>query len=243
MEFTVKIADVNIGISSLFDEVYELCRDYLSQEAPELTVKTEMADITFEREKARREAEYEHIPVYNFSDSYLETLSVYRKIATALLRYDAFLMHGAVIGLNGQAYMFTAPSGVGKTTHTGFWLKAFPEAFMLNGDKPILRMENGGFTAYGTPWAGKEGLNKNTSLPLKAICILTRGEQNEITPVKFGNVYPFLIGQTYRPTDAQEMSKTLELIKKLGESTSLYLLKCNLDPSAATVAYNGMNTE
>lgn len=243
MEFTVKIANVNIGINSLFDEVFSLCKDYLTDEKPDFFVKTVKEDIAFEREKARREAEYEHRAFFGFPDSYLETLSVYRKIADNLLRFDAFLMHGAVIGLNGFAYMFTAPSGVGKTTHTNFWLKAFPDAFMINGDKPILRFENDKVFACGTPWAGKEGLNKNISLPLKSICILTRGDKNEITPVGFSSIYPVIIGQTYRPKAAEDMNRTMRFIKKLGESTKFYLLKCNLDPNAAKVAFEGMNDD
>ena len=241
MKFTIKIANVNIGIESLFDEVFNLCKDYLTDENPDFVVVTKKEDIDFEREKSRREAEFEHRAFYDFSDSYLETLSVYRKIVTKLLQYDAFLMHGAVIGLNGVAYLFTAPSGVGKTTHTNFWLKAFPDAFMINGDKPILRFENEKVFACGTPWAGKEGLNKNTSLPLKAICVLTRGDINEITPIGFRDVYPLLIGQTYRPKSAEDLNKTMQFIKKLGESTKFYLLKCNLDPNAARVALEGMN--
>lgn len=241
MEFTIKIANVNIGVVSLFDEVFDLCKDYLTNEKPDFIVKTQKEDIDFEREKSRCEAEFEHRVFFDFSDPYLETLSVYRKIATDLLRFDAFLMHGAVIGLNGFAYMFTAPSGVGKTTHTNYWLKAFPDAFMINGDKPILRFEGEKVFACGTPWAGKEGLNKNISLPLKSICILTRGDKNEISPIGFNNIYPLLIGQSYRPKTAEDINKTMQFIKKLREITKFYLLKCNLDPNAANVAFEGMN--
>jgi len=241
MDFTVRIANVNIGVASLFDEVFVLCKDYLTDGKPDFVVRTKREDVDFEREKARREAEFEHKPVFDFSDSYLETLSVYRKIACNMLRYDAFLMHGAVVGLNGAAYMFTAPSGVGKTTHVNFWLKAFPDAFVVNGDKPFLRFENGGVLACGTPWAGKEGLNRNTSLPLKSICFLGRGAENEIAPADFKEIFPQLIGQTYRPPEADDMIRTMELIKKLGENVDFYILKCNLDPNAAKVAFEGMN--
>ena len=241
MKFTIKIANINIGIESLFEEVFNLCKDYLSDEEPSFFVKTKKEDIDYEREKSKREAEYEKRPYYDFADSYLETLSVYRKIATDIIQFDAFLMHGAVIGKEGNAYMFTAPSGVGKTTHTNFWLKAFPDAFMINGDKPILRFEKEKVFACGTPWAGKEGLNKNISLPLKSICVLARGEKNEIIPVDFNNIYPILIGQTFRPITAEGIKKTMHLIKQLSKSTQFYLLKCNLEPNAANVAYEGMN--
>ena len=241
MKFTVKIADVAIEIVSLYDEVFRLCKDYITTESPDFCVQTDADDIAFERQKAMREAEYEHRQYHDFADSYLETLAVYRKIAVGLLRYDAILMHGAVVGLDGKAYLFTAPSGVGKTTHTGFWLQKFPDAFILNGDKPILRFRDGTVYACGTPWAGKEGIQTNRILPLRSICLLARGKENEIKPVAFGEIYPLLIGQTYRPTGAEEMTETLRLLKKIGEHTAFYLLKCNLDPNAALVAFEGMN--
>ena len=242
MEFKICLAQVNIKIISLFDEVYNLCKDYLTDAAPDFTVEIFCEDITFEREKSRREAQFERRPYIEFKDSYLETLAVYRKIAVGLLDYGAFLMHGAVVGLNNKAYMFTAPSGVGKTTHTRFWLKQFPDAFILNGDKPIIKLTDSGVFACGTPWAGKEGENRNTTLPLCGICLLARGEENEIKSVSFGEIFPYIIQQTYRPHEKEKIENTMKLIKELGEKVRFYLLKCNLDPSAAKVAFDGIES-
>ena len=241
MEFTVCLAQMNIKIISIHDEVFNLCKDYLSDAPPHFTVKINAADIEFEREKSKREAAYEKRPYYDFKDPYLETLAVYRKIAEELPSHRAFLMHGAVVGLNGKAYMFTAPSGVGKTTHTRFWLKQFPDAFILNGDKPIIKLTDSGVFACGTPWAGKEGENRNTTLPLCGICLLARGEENEIKSVSFGEIFPYIIQQTYRPHEKEKIENTMKLIKELGEKVRFYLLKCNLDPSAANTAFDGMN--
>lgn len=241
MKFTINLAKVNIEINSIYDEVYTLCKDYLCDNTPDFAVEIMPEDIAFEREKSKREAAAEHIPYVDFKDSYLETLAVYRKIVTNLLDFGAFLMHGAVVGLDGKAYMFTAPSGVGKTTHTGFWLETFPDAFIINGDKPILRFEGDRVYACGTPWAGKEGKNKNISLPLNAICLLERGKENEIVKAGFKQIYPFIISQTYRPYDEKHITKTMQYIKDLGEKVKFYLLKCNLDPSAANIAFDGMN--
>ena len=242
MEFKICLAQVNIKIISLFDEVYNLCKDYLTDAAPDFTVEISCEDITFEREKSRREAQFERRPYIEFKDSYLETLAVYRKIAVGLLDYGAFLMHGAVVGLNNKAYMFTAPSGVGKTTHTKFWLKEFPDAFIVNGDKPIIKITDTGVLACGTPWAGKEGENRNVSLPLDAVCLLSRGAKNEIDKVDFKNVYQFNIGQTYRQNNEEGILKTMQFIKALGEKVRFYHLKCNLDSAAAKVAFDGIES-
>ena len=115
------------------------------------------------------------------AEPYLETLAVYRKLAQLLVQDDILLMHGAVVAVDGQAYLFTAQSGTGKTTHTRLWMQQFGDrAVMVNGDKPLLHITNEGVTVYGTPWDGKEHLSTNTSCPLKALCILTRSETNHI---------------------------------------------------------------
>lgn len=241
MKFTIKLADINIGIKSIYDEVYRLCDGYISDEKADFWVEITAEDIAFERDKALREAAFEKRPYVDFSDSYLETLAVYRKIAVRLLDFDVFLMHGVALGLDGRAYLFTAPSGVGKTTHTRFWCEMYPDAFIINGDKPLIKITDNGVLVCGTPWAGKEGLNRNVSLPLKAVCILFRGKENIIEPVDFGRIYPLVIGQTYRPSDEKNMQKTLKLIKKLGKNVHFYTLFCNLEPDAARIAKEGMD--
>ncbi len=243
MEFTVKLAEVNIQINSIYDEVFTLCKEYLSDGNADFCVTVTENDILYEREKSKREAAYEGIPCPEFSHSYLETLAVYRKIAVGLLDYGTFLMHGAVVGLHGKAYLFTAPSGVGKTTHTRFWLEQFPDAFIINGDKPLLKFKGGKVYAFGSPWAGKEGANTNTSLPLYAVCALSRDKENAITPLAFQQVFPFLIGQTYRPSNRESMEKTLGYIRDLGKSVKFFSLHCNLDKTAANIAFDGMNKE
>lgn len=241
MEFTIKIAEVNIKISSIYDEIYTLCKDYISDESADFFVAVSKSDIDFEREKSKREEEYEGRPHIEYTDSYLETLAVYRKIAVKLLDFGAFLMHGAVVGLHGKAYMFTAPSGVGKTTHTNFWLETFPDAFIINGDKPLLKYKDGIVYVYGSPWSGKEGKNRNTALPLYAICALAHGRENTVTPLNFNQIYPLLIEQTYRPADKVYIEKTMGYIRDLGKKVKFFLLYCNLDKSAANIAFNGMN--
>ena len=92
----------------------------------------------------------------------------------------------------------------------------------------------------GTPWSGKEALNTNVIVPLSAICILTRGEQNAIEPVSFHEIYPILFAQIYKPSGRDDVLKTMAIIKNLAQTVRFYRLRCNRDPQAAFVAYNGM---
>ena len=170
----------------------------------------------------------------------METLAVYRKIAVGLLDHDVFLMHGSAVAVDGQGYLFTASSGVGKTTHTRLWLAHIPGASVVNGDKPLLRFSDGGVEVCGTPWAGKEGMNANVAVPLRAICVLERGAENRIAPLPFLEAYPILLQQSYRPADAAALQKTMQFVRRLGERVKLYRLACNMEPDAARVSYEGM---
>ena len=241
MHFTIKLAGLLIEINSIHDEIYKMCKDYLAEGEPaDFTVTTSETDIAFEREKSIREAILEHLKPTIYPDPYLETLAVYRKIAVEMLKHDTFLMHGSVVAVSGEAFLFTAPSGTGKTTHTRLWLENIPGSYVVNGDKPLVRVRDGFTEACGTPWSGKEGMNTNVIVPLKAICLLTRGEKNTIREMSFLEAYPHLFQQIYRPAEAETVKKTMELIRRLGESVRIYLLACNMEPEAALVAAEAM---
>jgi hypothetical protein len=235
-----KIADKVVEVNSIYDEVHEYCSDYQTDEPADYSVTTTQADIDFECEKSAREDEIEGIPVRHFSDSYLEELAVYRKIAEKILDFDTVLFHGSVVAVDDVGYLFTAKSGTGKSTHTRLWREYFGDrAIMVNDDKPLLHIADT-VTAYGTPYNGKHRLGTNTSVPLKAICILTRSADNHIEPITREQAYTMLLQQVYRPADMLKMAKTLELVDRLAESVKLYRLGCNMDISAAQVAFEGM---
>ena len=177
-----------------------------------------------------------------YSDDYIEALEIYRIICKKMLKYDAMLMHCAAISVDNEAYLFTAVSGTGKTTHISLWKKKFKEkCIVVNGDKPILRLINGKFYACGTPWRGKENYGENIMVPIKAICILERGEENSIKKIAPYDAISTVITQTLRTNDMDEMDKMLSLTDKLLEKVPFYRLKCNMNDDAADVSYNGMN--
>lgn len=236
-----KIADKVVEVNSIYDEVHEYCTDYLTDEPADYSVTTTQADIDFECEKSAREDEIEGIVTRHFSDSYLEELAVYRKIAEQMISYDTILFHGSVVAVDGVGYLFTAKSGTGKSTHTRLWREYFGDrAVMVNDDKPLLKITDSGVIAYGTPYNGKHRLGTNTSVPLKAICILTRSADNHIEAITREQAYTILLQQVYRPADMLKMTKTLELVDRLADSVKLYKLDCNMDISAAKIAYEGM---
>ena len=227
-----KMAGKVIEVNSLYDAVHAYCADYRTDENPDFSVTISQTDIEYERRKSENGE--------RSSDSYLEELAVYRKIAEKMPEYDTILFHGSVIAVDGEAYMFTAKSGTGKSTHTRLWREFLGErAVMVNDDKPLLHIGDT-VTAYGTPYDGKHRLSSNIAIPLKAMCILTRAAENHIEQITKAEAYTMLVQQAYRPADIMALQRTMMLIDKLANAVNLYRLGCNMDISAAKISYEGM---
>lgn len=236
-----KIAGVVIAIRSVYPLIHDYCADYRWEGEPELDICIEQKNIDFERVKSAREDELEGIPERSFSDDYLETLAVYRKIADALLDRGTILFHGSAIAVDGRAVLFTAKSGTGKSTHTRLWRETFGQrAQMINDDKPLLWVKDDGVLVCGTPWDGKHRLSTNCMVPLEAICVLERGQDNAICPISAREMLPMLIQQSHRPTAPAAASQRLQVLDKLTKQVKFYRLRCNMDPEAARVAYDAM---
>ncbi|MBP3595665.1 MAG: hypothetical protein J6J12_04740 [Oscillospiraceae bacterium] len=239
--FTISLAGFCVEINSIFETTRIFCRDYLCEGVPEFSVTISPENITFEREKSAKEDLLEGIPVRQFSDEYLETLAVYRKICAKLLERETLLFHGSAIAVDGVAYLFTAKSGTGKSTHTALWRQVFKDrAVMINDDKPLLKLTSDGVLVCGTPWNGKHGLGCNKMVPLKAICILERAEQNTIHPVDAAEALPMLLQQSFRTGTPNGTVLLFDILDKLTKRVPLYRLGCNMDPQAAVVSYEGM---
>ena len=141
----------------------------------------------------------------------------------------------------GRAYLFAAPSGVGKTTHVRLWQKLLGDRMrVVNGDKPLVRVEKSGVTVYGTPWNGKEGMGEKTSAPLCGVCFLRRGTENAIEPLAAQQALPALLMQLYRPDDAASDCTALDLAMDLLEQTPCWLLHCNMSDEAAKLSIQTM---
>ena len=162
-----------------------------------------------------------------------------------LLPFDGLMLHASAVIMDGYAYLFSAPSGTGKSTHTTMWRETFgtERVQMLNDDKPALRLEDGRWYAYGTPWSGKTAQNINAKVPLGGICVLTRGENNEITPFGGTQAVLALMEQTIRPASLDGRGRLLELIDNLLNAVPMWKLKCTPTHDAARVSQKAMAEE
>ena len=239
-----KIADMIVRVESMYEDVHDYCRDYVCEEtSPDIDIVITPDDLLYERKKSEAEAAISPRAFQGGTDGLLEELAVYRKMAEAFpILCDTFLFHGSAIAADGNGYLFTASSGTGKSTHTALWRKHLGDrAKMVNDDKPLIRVTKDGAFVYGTPWNGKHRLGSNIRVPLKGLCILSRGEKNEIKRIERKDAFPMLLQQAYRPSDIKALDKTVKLLSQLTENVALFRLKCNMDIEAAEVAFDYMS--
>ncbi len=191
--FSIKIADITLEIDNRYSHVKDYCKGWESEEAPLFRVKVTNEEI----------AVYMHnsgIP--NMTEAVAERVLVYRKICARLTRYGIFLIHGALVSYNGRGIIFSAPRGVGKTTHVKNWLEAFgKDAEIINGDKPLIKKQGDRYIAYGTPWRGKELLGRDGCVEISAVCFLERGKQSVAARIRPSEAALRMAGQSIYPDD------------------------------------------
>ena len=228
--FIIELAGVRIRIENQYPYLEHQCRDYIRQgDDYAFSVLVTEEEILKEQQSG------------DFSSGYCESICAYRHICEILPSYNVFLMHSSVIEVDGYAYAFTAKSGVGKSTHTALWLKNIPHARVLNGDKPLYRLESdGSLNVFGTPWNGKEGWGENISAPLAAICFIERGPINTIRPATEDDTIGRLMHQLYLRGSRASVAQQLILMDALVRAVPYFVLSCNISDEAAQVAWNAM---
>lgn len=239
--FTLTLAEVPISATVQFPSTREYCAEWETPEAtPVEHVTISEQDIAAEREPHTPPSQAEA-----FSSSYLETLALYRAIAQCMADHDAILFHGSVIEVDGKVYIFTAPSGTGKSTHARLWRELLgSQARMINDDKPLLRFNTGAagtIQAYGTPWRGKHMLGTNIHAPVKGICVLHQAPKNTMTRLSSAQSLPLLLQQTFRPKEADSLEKTLAMIMRMAAELPVWSMGCTPTLDAAALSYTTMS--
>ena len=229
----VKLAGIPVCFENRYPDLEILCRGYETDEPAKITLSVTQAEIEQERSGQ----------IYEFTDGYLETVCLYRKLALEMLQHGVFIMHASIVDVDGEGYGFLAHSGTGKTTQTRLWLEHFgSRARVINGDKPLIRLTaEGAFIAYGTPWCGKEGMGCNASVPLKALFLLERATVPTCEPAQQEYSIDRLFHQLLMPEKPEQMMQLLDMVDKLVENIPCYLLRCDMTEKSVLAAYEAVN--
>lgn len=224
-----RIAELVVEFSPQYDLAARVCEEYRTDTADE-------ADFSIAVDENEIAATCKEYP--QSSPAAAESFCIFRRFAEEAARRGAILLHAATVEVDGGAYAFSAPSGTGKSTHITLWRKTYGKRIgIINGDKPFLRLKDGVLTVYGSPWCGKEGWQRNTHAPLKALCFLSRGEKNTIAPLAADKALPRVFAQLLKPRAEEALAETMRFADLLIRTVPIYTLACDISSGAAKLSF------
>ena len=239
--FVMEIAGKKVRVIHQYQKVLNHCKKYLTaSKDADLEISVTESDLEYEKKQYEAACRAENREFSAISKEELEVAAVNRRLADVLLDFNTVLVHGAAAGVDGQAYLFCAKSGVGKTTHINLWREVLGDRLtIINGDKPFLQIGEK-ITVYVSPWCGKEGENTNCAYPLAAICLIKRGAKNEIRKISQDEAFVLMMSHIYRFREQEKAKKLLTLVAALCETLPVYELTALPNADAARLSYETM---
>ncbi len=223
------IAGLKVSMELLGERTVRQAEPYLCdfEGEPDMTVALSIEHIE------RINKQY---PTLSFDD--MEYVLTGSRFYFQFIRFGGFMLHSSCVVSDGKAYMFSANPGTGKSTHTALWLKYLGDkAYILNDDKPAIRLENGEFYAYGTPWSGKTDQNVNEKVPIGGVAFIERSKncfiENMDTSEMFKNIY----WQTVKPRIEANLDMLIEVCEKFITEIPIYRFGCDISEKAFKTSY------
>lgn len=224
--FYVKVAEIVFKIAANYVETKQFFGEFLIEENDEYEkINIDKAEIS------------EFIKQYPSFDMKMgERAIVKYKMDKILVKYDTFPVHASALSYKGKAYLFTALSGVGKSTHAKLWKDSFgDDVVMINDDRPYIKIIGDKVYAYSHPQSGKYNIYTNTSSEISVISKIIRDDSNFIKPISKGVFFPFMVQQTYTMDEIWITSKIINMIKMVLEHVDVFEIHCNTETNAARI--------
>lgn len=238
-----KIADMNIVIENSGDKTEQRAEKYLYDYdgEPDFKLRLEENQIHYLYEKYLEKHKYteDEFSLLDFMHGFYGT-----GFSHKILEHNGCVLHSSAVAVDGNAYLFSAHSGTGKSTHTSLWLEYFKDkAVIINDDKPCIREVDGELYVYGTPWSGKYDMSINNKFKLKAITFISRSDENWIIETSKAEAISLFLTQSYKPKDKEHMDLLLNMINKIFSKVKIYKMGCNISEEAAKLSYKVMSRE
>lgn len=229
-----------VKTAGLIVEITPICDLTASRLEPYRYYGSDLPDISISLTKEYYEMKREGYVNSTLADSeYIYSGACFYEKAIA---FGTVLLHSSCVEYNGKAYLFSADSGTGKSTHTHLWLKYLDGARIINDDKPAIRRVDSGFKAFGTPWSGKTDESIDVGVDVGGICFLERGTVNKIERISVAEGLKLFMAQTVRPHNKALMQQLLTLLSQLFTEIPVYKLQCDISEEAVRTAVAGMTS-
>lgn len=149
-----------------------------------------------------------------------------------ILKEGCILLHSSFIEYNGEAILFTGPSGIGKSTQADLWSQ-YRGALVVNGDRSLLCKTEQGWEAYGWPFSGSSPFCENVHAPLKAIVYLEQYGEDIIRRWSYPEAIKKLFSEvTVNRWNPEFVNTAVDLIEDLAQMVPLYHLRCTKSENA-----------
>ena len=229
VNFRIKVANKVFDINAFNESTKKYCGGFLSEEEPNYIVTMTEEDLKNERTNSEDGKVYVNE----------EISALYRKIADLLVEENTVVFHSSSFMVNGNAFLITARSGVGKSTHSRNLRALLDDKFIyINDDKPLVSVNENNVTVYGTPWNGKERRSNDISAPLKAVLFLSRGETNTYRKiVNKEEIYIKMISQIYLPKEKAKRELALKVADAILKNINFYEINVTKDIESAKMTY------
>lgn len=146
---------------------------------------------------------------------------------------NLFALHSASILYKGKAWLFSGPSGTGKSTHTNLWKEQFHTP-VINGDLNLIKLAGNEATVCGMPWCGTSGIADSKTYPLGGIILLKQGETNYLEKLTPDKKTLYVMQRFISPAWTKELlEQNLDIAERLAGLVYIGRLFCTKDMSAA----------
>ena len=174
---------------------------------------------------------------------YPKTVLKAMELEHLLTRHDTLLFHSTFIEVDGKAILFTAPSGVGKSTQAELWCR-YRNARLINGDRTGIQWRADAPWACGVPFSGSSDVRHNETWPLAAIVCLSQAPVNTLTRLRgvraFRQIWE---GCTVHLWDRADVEQATQTVTRILGHVPVYALACTPDASAVEVLYQQLTKE
>lgn len=162
--------------------------------------------------------------------------------AQLMLYKKAFFLHSSYIAVGGKAVLFSAACGVGKSTQASLWEK-YRSAEVINGDKAGVLVDDEVY-ACGVPFCGTSGICRNKTLPLAAIVLLGRSEENSVKRLSGLEALRGVLANVYLDLLAPgEQNAIIDLLVELLKTVPVYYFACTADERAVLALEKELRVE
>lgn len=148
-------------------------------------------------------------------------------------KHGRLAIHSASLYYRERAWLFAAPSGTGKSTHTNLWNQYFHTP-VLNGDLNLISCDRETPMVHGIPWCGTSGISNTASQPLGGIILLKQSPANKCLKLSEDEKTLLVLQRSISPAWTEDMlDENLRIAAAVTDSCYVTRLFCSKEREAA----------